>query len=219
MDFNFIDINSKQTDGVEEGEDDDERDQFNEGNAMAVDPLSMDNAALSTDNPEIKGEYEELILKCEPIDYDNEDQDDDREESRSHDGISLLPENDESRSNDGSAILPENDQSRSSLNNMQYNNIKMLEIKGKVKVAHCKRLEELQEGTELVIIAIKQVYCRNKSRYILQFENVEALYVSNYWLEEEFDNPNIDLNYRIKIKLEVLKYTPNRNKERVTFCI
>ncbi|XP_039290590.1 mucin-4-like isoform X2 [Nilaparvata lugens] len=134
MDFNFIDINSKQTDGVEEGEDDDERDQFNEGNAMAVDPLSMDNAALSTDNPEIKGEYEELILKCEPIDYDNEDQDDDREESRSHDGISLLPENDESRSNDGSAILPENDQSRSSILSSEGNCVEMMATENSLDV-------------------------------------------------------------------------------------
>ena len=99
----------------------------------------------------------------------------------------------------------------------QYNNITMLEIKGKVKVGQCKRLENLQEGTELVIIAIKEVYNRNNTRYILQFENVEAF--SNYWLEEEFENLNIDLNYKIRIKLDVLKHNPSRHKERVVFCI
>lgn len=102
---------------------------------------------------------------------------------------------------------------------VQFNEISMLEIKGKVKVGQCCRLEQLKEGVELVIVAIKEIVHRGKMRYILQFENVESLYVSNYWLEKELDDSDVDLDYKIKIKLDVLKYTPVRHKERVVFCV
>ena len=36
-------------------------------------------------------------------------------------------------------------------------------------------------------------------------------------LENEMEN--VDLNYKIRIKADVLKHTPNRNKERVIFCV
>lgn len=98
------------------------------------------------------------------------------------------------------------------------NNTLMGEIKCKVKVQKCHKLEELPEGIELVIKAIKQVEYRRKVRYILAFENLGAMFLSNHWLEEELGSGAIDLRRKIKLKLDVLKHTPSRNKERVVFC-
>jgi len=81
----------------------------------------------------------------------------------------------------------------------------------------CRRLEELTDGTELVIAGIKEIMHRGRPRYILKLANINELYLSNYWLEQEL--AEMDLDYRIKIKLDTLKHTPNRNKERVVFCV
>jgi hypothetical protein len=101
----------------------------------------------------------------------------------------------------------------------QISSIAMLEIKGNIKVKECRRLEELDEGIELVIRGIKLINYRKKIRYILQFENLEALYISNYWLEKEIQDRNIDLNYKIKIKIDKIKTTASKHKEREVFCV
>lgn len=58
----------------------------------------------------------------------------------------------------------------------KLNNITMLILKGKVKIKVdlCRSLEELEEGTELVIVEIKDIVPvhRDKLRYIKQFENM-----------------------------------------------
>jgi hypothetical protein len=74
-------------------------------------------------------------------------------------------------------------------------------------------------STILNIWGIKQINYRKKVRYILQFENVDVLYISNYWLEREIQDRNIDLNYKIKIKLDKIKTTVCKNKERDVFCV
>lgn len=82
----------------------------------------------------------------------------------------------------------------------QIDNIKMQDIKDNIKFRDCHRLEEIAEGKELVIIGIKEVVHRNKDRYILQFDSLDKLYISNYWFEKEIEDVDLNLNYKIKIK-------------------
>lgn len=93
------------------------------------------------------------------------------------------------------------------------------EIKGNIKVTSCKRLEELEEGTELIITAIKEIRHRNKVRYAFSFENVQSVYISNHWLEKELQSGQIDLNYKIKVKIDKLRTTPSKHMERMVFCV
>ncbi|VVC42250.1 Hypothetical protein CINCED_3A015331 [Cinara cedri] len=62
----------------------------------------------------------------------------------------------------------------------QIEEITMQEINDYVKVTQCRRLEEIPDKSELVIIGIKQIRHRNKVRYTLQFDNLDSLYVSNF---------------------------------------
>ena len=100
-----------------------------------------------------------------------------------------------------------------------FDDISMQEVKGLVTIKNCKRLEELAEGTQLVIKAIKRITHRSKLRYIMQFEDIDPLYLSNFWFEKEIAESVKDLNYKIKIRLDKIKYTPSRNKERIVFCV
>ena len=86
-----------------------------------------------------------------------------------------------------------------------------------IKVTNCRRLETLEEGTELVITAILPISYRSKTKYILEFENIQGKYISNYWLEQELED--IDKNYKIKIKFDKLKTTPSKHMERLIFCV
>lgn len=61
-----------------------------------------------------------------------------------------------------------------------------------------------EEGTEL-IDAIREIKHRKKAIYVLNFENISNVYVSNYWLEKELKSRNIDLNYKILVKIDKLK--------------
>lgn len=97
--------------------------------------------------------------------------------------------------------------------------LRMERILGEVKPRDCKRLESLTENIELVISNISVIKYRGKERYIFKFENLQDLYLSNYWLEKEIQNRQIDLNYKIRIKLDQIRTTPNKNKERLVFCI
>lgn len=82
----------------------------------------------------------------------------------------------------------------------------------------CRRLEELEEGTGLVVCGIKQIDYRDKIRYILQFHNLDGLCVSNYCLEREIKELNVDLNYKFHVKLDKIKATASKHKEKVVFC-
>jgi hypothetical protein len=90
------------------------------------------------------------------------------------------------------------------------NDLKMQEIKGNIKVIQCLRLETIQEGTELIITGIKRINHRNKARFIIQFENIKQLYLSNYWLEKEIEYVNIDLNFKIKVMFDQIKIVYNK---------
>jgi len=57
---------------------------------------------------------------------------------------------------------------------------------------------------------------RSKTKYILEFENNQDKYVSNYLLEQELEV--VDKNYKIKIKCDKLKTTPSKHMERMVFC-
>ncbi|MBS0032581.1 MAG: hypothetical protein KFE23_00475 [Candidatus Baumannia cicadellinicola] len=96
-------------------------------------------------------------------------------------------------------------------------NLRMDKIIGDIRVKNCKRLEDLQEGLELQITALSTIIYRKTERYILKFENVEDCYISNYWLEKEVKDRNIDLNYKLKIKLDKIKTNPNKHAERFVF--
>lgn len=50
-------------------------------------------------------------------------------------------------------------------------NITMQEIKGKIKISECSRLEDLEEGIELIVKGIKQIVYRQKVRYLLEFDS------------------------------------------------
>jgi hypothetical protein len=52
----------------------------------------------------------------------------------------------------------------------------MQELRGKIKIPECARLETLPEGVELIVKSIKEVDYRKKRRYILEFENMPSLY-------------------------------------------
>ena len=86
----------------------------------------------------------------------------------------------------------------------------MLEINSDIKLPKCLRLEVLTEGTELVVRAIKEVVYRGKSRYVLEFENLQSLYISNFWLEKELIESNVDFKYMFKIRVGDNKTTPNK---------
>ena len=90
---------------------------------------------------------------------------------------------------------------------------------GDAKVINCSRLEDLEEGTELLITAIREIIYKKKTKYILKFENIKNKYISNYWLEKEIEDRCIDFNYKIKIKCDKLKTTPTKHKERMVFCV
>src|SRR5436190_951743 len=98
----------------------------------------------------------------------------------------------------------------------QIHNSLMGTIIGNVKVVNCGRLEDIEEGAELLIKAIRPIGYRSKTKYILEFENIPNKYVSNYWLERELED--VDQNYKIKIKCDRLKTTPSKNMERMVFC-
>jgi len=95
----------------------------------------------------------------------------------------------------------------------------MQDIKGKIVPRQCRRMEELEDGTQLTVCAIKEITYRDKIRYILQFENLDGLYISNYWLEKEIKELSIDLNYKFNVKIDILKTTVHKHKERVVFCV
>lgn len=92
-------------------------------------------------------------------------------------------------------------------------------IKGCIKIYSCKRLEEVSEGVQLLVTAIKVVKCRSTKRYILCFKNIQDLFVSKYWLQKEIQDRRIDLSVKFKIKLDRFKTTPSRNQERLVFCM
>ena len=98
----------------------------------------------------------------------------------------------------------------------QIHNSLMGSIIGDVKVTNCGRLEDMEEGAELLITAIRPICYRSKTKYILEFENIPNKYVSNYWLEQELEE--VDQNYKIKIKCDKLKTTPSKHMERMVFC-
>lgn len=81
----------------------------------------------------------------------------------------------------------------------------MKQIIGNVKLIECKRLETLGEGTALTITNISVKTYHGKERYNLKFENIESCYASNYWSEKEIQDRKIDLNFKIKIRLEKIK--------------
>lgn len=85
---------------------------------------------------------------------------------------------------------------------------------GDLTVKKCDRLEELEEGLELIISHIRSTKYRGIDRYFIKLVNNPNIYVSNYWMEKEIKDKKIDFNYRFKIKLEVLKTTTSKNKER-----
>jgi len=78
----------------------------------------------------------------------------------------------------------------------------MQEINDHIKFKDYHRLEEITEGTELIVTAIKEVIHRKKLRFILELDNINMFYCSNYWLENEL--ADMDLSYRIKIKIDRL---------------
>lgn len=59
-----------------------------------------------------------------------------------------------------------------------------------------------------MIVGVKPIEYRNKVRCIIQFENLEHLNVSNYWLY-----------YKLKIKIDRIKTEPTKKKERASFCV
>ena len=81
----------------------------------------------------------------------------------------------------------------------QVNSFTMQEIKGKINILKCLRREDLPEGTELIIKSLQQTVFRKRVRYVLEFENLDSLYLSNYWLEKEIKDTNKDLNYKLKL--------------------
>lgn len=85
-------------------------------------------------------------------------------------------------------------------------------------VKDCKRLETFGENVQLVIRTIVKTKYRGKDRYIFAFENMEHVFVSNYWTERSMENTQIDFNYKITIKLDSFKITPSKNKELRVFC-
>ena len=89
-------------------------------------------------------------------------------------------------------------------------------INGNIKVINCRRLETLEEGKELLITAILPISYRNKTKYMVEFKNIQGKYISNYWMEQELED--IDKNYKIKIKCDKLEPTPSKHVERLVFC-
>ena len=82
----------------------------------------------------------------------------------------------------------------------------------------CRRLEELQEGVVLILKGIGKTLFRNKKRYILQFDDLDGYYLSNYWFEKEMEkNPDFDYKFKHKLQLDKIKATPTRKPERNVF--
>jgi len=109
--------------------------------------------------------------------------------------------------------LEENADGNDKAHSNHSNHALMRAVRGKMKLPKCHRLEEFPEGTMLLMVAIKQVEFRKRKHYVMEFENLPNIYLSNYWLEEEITNSNVDLNYKIKILIDALRCTPNKHKE------
>jgi hypothetical protein len=78
----------------------------------------------------------------------------------------------------------------------------MQEIRLNIRASNYHRLEELLEGLQLLCNAIKEICYRGKIHYIIQFVNKEEFYISSYWLEKEIEDLKLDLDYKIKIKID-----------------
>lgn len=94
---------------------------------------------------------------------------------------------------------------------------KMGDIIGNIKIIDCNRLETLEEETELVISNLRTIRHRGRERYILKFDNISNCYVSNYWLEKYLQGK--DLNFKLRVKMDKLRTTPTKNKERMVFVV
>lgn len=94
---------------------------------------------------------------------------------------------------------------------------KMGDIIGNIKIIDSNRLETLEEETELVISNIRTTRHRGRERYILMFDNISDCYVSNYWLEKDILGK--DLNFKLRVKMDRLRTTPTKNKERMVFVV
>lgn len=68
---------------------------------------------------------------------------------------------------------------------------------------------------DLIITNIFVKTYRGKEWYILKFENIESCYAFNYWLKKEIQDRKIDLIFKIKVRLDKIKITPNKNKEKL----
>ncbi|XP_046982715.1 uncharacterized protein LOC124552478 [Schistocerca americana] len=99
----------------------------------------------------------------------------------------------------------------------EIENIKMGTIECEIKVKDCKTLEDLKEGDNLLISHIQAKSYYGRDRYILMFENRDDYYVSNYWLENEIKCGNKDINFKLKIRLDIIETTPKKKKERLVF--
>lgn len=87
----------------------------------------------------------------------------------------------------------------------------MEDIIGNVKIVNFKRLEELKDGLNLFLSNMYVKNCHGKERYIIKFENIEEC-SSNYWLEKEIQDRNINFNLKIKIEMDTIKTTPSKRK-------
>jgi hypothetical protein len=84
------------------------------------------------------------------------------------------------------------------------------------KLTNCKKLDKLEEGQKLTIIAFREIEnCKNKV-YILQTEE-EGLISSSYFLTEAIKDKLEEGNSFIKIIIGPFKTTPSKNKARVIY--
>ena len=88
-----------------------------------------------------------------------------------------------------------------------------------IKLPNCLHLEQQHEGQELLVTSIRQVVYRGSNRYVLGFDELSSLYLSNYWLEKELNDPYVHLKFKLKIKLGTMKTTPSKHKERSILCV
>lgn len=93
---------------------------------------------------------------------------------------------------------------------------KMKQIKRYVKVVECRRLESLEKG-EVTVCGIKAVQFRNRIRYVLQLQGEPHLYLSNYWLDEELED--VDLEYQFTVEITgVKRNNPSNDEEMFVMC-
>ena len=88
----------------------------------------------------------------------------------------------------------------------------MQRLEGNYKTTELNRIEELEENTDYTITHTQQIIYRGVDRYIIKLKESKNIYISNYFLEQEFINKTITKE-QFTVRTTKLRTTKTKKKE------